>query len=107
MRRTLTPFRLFGPLHLCLIAFVLLFPALAVALVAPPQQAFAASVNGIEDVSGGVSGRTIIAEVNYSDYNSRTESSCTWTTTVISTAGNEPYSFSVRAALSIGREDGC
>lgn len=110
MRRTLTPSRLFGPLRLCLIrsclirlcliAIVLVLPSLAVALVAPPQQAFAASVNGVEDVSGGVSGRTIIAEVNYSDYNSRTESSCTWTTTVISTPGNEPYSFIVRNGVT-------
>ena len=69
-------------------------------MVAPPQQAYAASSSGVEDVSGGVSGRTIIAEVNYSSYDSRTESSCTWRTTVISSPNNEPYSISVRNGVT-------
>jgi hypothetical protein len=102
MRRLFTPFRPMGHLQLCALALVLLLPPVAVALFAPPPLALAVFTNGAgdADVTGGVSGRTIIAEVNYSDYASSSESSCTWKTTVISSPNNEPYSFIVRNGVT-------
>lgn len=85
-----------------LLTFAVVAPSAILAFILPARESIAKSTSMEKisapdiDVTGGVEGTTLIAEVNYSDNVAAAASRCWWVTTVISTPRYEPYSFMTR-----------